>query len=276
MEMDVKPTVERMFQCAQLCLEPRTAATSGNERGRSLPMETFGVFYVKGDDLLTPIPFVPATREKEPTQAIDVLFLDTVHNGDQLLMELLRFSRHVRKQILFHDTQSFANTDEAPQLTASNFPIGKLERPTGLWSAIRMFLSNTSYGLEWEEEMNFIHNNGLYVLRRKSTLPSLPRKVKPLPFLYRDTAEEEMNLYERFGNEPAPSTPDSSSWYRFYSPCEAALRSLFRLQNQSYDNHDGPNACRPDPSCTAMTPYYHAYTEFLRGPPLASPTLQSS
>lgn len=82
----------------------------------------------------------------------DLLFIDTLHNYDQLKKELELHADKVRKYLVFHDTTLFENRDEVGS--------GK-----GLWPAIQEFLDSHP---EWEIKERYTNNNGLTVLRRIS------------------------------------------------------------------------------------------------------------
>jgi hypothetical protein len=151
MDLTITTTVEALYKCELKCGAP----------GRTL-------FTVEGSDLVTPIPFVDLSpRPDKGPRPIDLFFIDTLHNGDHLYMELLRFAPLVKQRILFHDVSSFVDHDERPMIVAANFSTLNVSRPNGLREAIRMFLTATEEGKNWAEEVVFRHNNGLYVLRHR-------------------------------------------------------------------------------------------------------------
>ena len=94
----------------------------------------------------------------EPT---DLLFLDTLHQYEQLSKELERHHVHVGKYIILHDTQTFAYRNEGEDI---NMNIVRSNVKRGLWLAINEFLENHQ---EWEMHEQFLNNNGLTVLKRK-------------------------------------------------------------------------------------------------------------
>lgn len=94
------------------------------------------------------------TIDLEPT---DLLFLDTLHQYNQLCLELERHSEKVRKYILLHDTQSFRYRDEGGMATNQT-------DKKGLQLAITEFLESHR---EWELHEEYTNNNGLTVLKRK-------------------------------------------------------------------------------------------------------------
>jgi tetratricopeptide (TPR) repeat protein len=80
----------------------------------------------------------------------DLLFIDTLHNADQLTAELLRHSDRVRKYIVLHDTETFGYRDE----------VGP---GPGLKSALDQWLPNHP---QWRIKQHYSNNNGLTVLAR--------------------------------------------------------------------------------------------------------------
>lgn len=98
------------------------------------------------------------TIDLEPT---DLLFLDTLHQYNQLCLELERHSEKVRKYILLHDTQSFRYRDEE---NANESVIRNQTDKKGLQLAITEFLESHC---EWELHEEYTNNNGLTVLKRK-------------------------------------------------------------------------------------------------------------
>jgi len=83
---------------------------------------------------------------------VDMLFIDTLHDYEQLKSELARHHSKVHKYILMHDIVSFGHNDE------SN-PNGR-----GLVPAINEFVE--SHKDEWRFKEIFTNNNGLCVLSR--------------------------------------------------------------------------------------------------------------
>lgn len=80
----------------------------------------------------------------------DFLFIDTLHNYNQLKRELQLHHLKVKKFIGFHDTYTFANRDEI-----GNGP--------GIWKAIVEFLNENS---KWLIDYNVSNNNGLTILSK--------------------------------------------------------------------------------------------------------------
>ena len=85
----------------------------------------------------------------------DLLFIDTLHNYNQLKGELELHANKARKYIIFHDTTSFEWIGESYN--------GKVDE-IGLWPAIEEFLETNT---NWELYERFENNNGLTILKRK-------------------------------------------------------------------------------------------------------------
>lgn len=83
----------------------------------------------------------------------DMLFIDSEHVADHLTKELLRHHRQVRRWIVMHDTEKFAERDYYGE-----FP--------GLRHAIEHFLA--SFGDQWIEMLYLPNCNGLTILERDS------------------------------------------------------------------------------------------------------------
>lgn len=103
---------------------------------------------------------------------IDFLFIDTWHVYGHLRRELEKHHANVTGWIAMHDTQVDAEIGESvrcdmdieAQARSSGYPISEIKR--GLRPAIEEFLAAHP---EWETEMVRTNNNGLTVLRRRST-----------------------------------------------------------------------------------------------------------
>jgi len=85
----------------------------------------------------------------------DLLFIDTLHNYNQLKGELEIHSNKARKYIIFHDTTSFEWIGESYN--------GKVDE-IGLWPAIEEFLESNP---NWELHERYTNNNGLTILKKK-------------------------------------------------------------------------------------------------------------
>ena len=98
------------------------------------------------------------TRKLEIDQT-DLLFIDTLHEYDQLKTELELHANKARKYIIFHDTESFRFRNEtAPDIR------GQSENDKiGIWPAISEFLQLNP---QWKIHETFTNCNGLMVLKR--------------------------------------------------------------------------------------------------------------
>lgn len=88
----------------------------------------------------------------EPT---DLLFIDTLHNYNQLSGELQRHADKVKKYIVFHDTTSFENVGESYNGT----------KELGIWPAIQEFVQSNP---KWSIHRRFTNNNGLTIIKKGS------------------------------------------------------------------------------------------------------------
>ena len=83
----------------------------------------------------------------------DLLFIDTLHNYNQLKKELELHSHKARKYIIFHDTTSFEYIGESYECGYEK----------GIWPAIEELIEK---GV-WEIKERYTNNNGLTILSRK-------------------------------------------------------------------------------------------------------------
>jgi hypothetical protein len=102
---------------------------------------------VKADTNFT---FIQADTRTCVIDETDLLFIDTLHNYNQLKIELDQHAHKARKYLIFHDTTTFGENGETEEV--------------GLWPAIEEFLAATS---EWVLHERFTNNNGLTILTRK-------------------------------------------------------------------------------------------------------------
>jgi hypothetical protein len=165
-DLEIRQPIKALYQCEKICTE-------------NSKMKRREFFTREGDDLQIEIPFVveggAGSKKQQQSQhedgdderPIDVLFIDTLHHGAQLQMELERYPQYVRKYMLFHDTHSFAQNNEPSPKSFKPFgwPQGRVF-PKGLHPVLRHFL--LEHAEEWEEEMNNVVNNGLLVLKRRT------------------------------------------------------------------------------------------------------------
>lgn len=85
----------------------------------------------------------------------DLLFIDTLHNYNQLKGELTLHGNKSRKYIIFHDTTTFEWIGESYEDKVDEI---------GLWPAIEEFLEENQ---NWKLHERFTNNNGLTILKRK-------------------------------------------------------------------------------------------------------------
>lgn len=87
---------------------------------------------------------------QEKIEETDVLFIDTIHNYDQLSAELLKHNENVTERIVIHDTATFGDIGQG----------GK----KGMNQAIMEFLAAHQ---KWGVEKVYPNNNGLTILHRQ-------------------------------------------------------------------------------------------------------------
>ena len=104
--------------------------------------------------------FILGDTTKIEIEETDLLFIDTLHEYNQLKTELSLHANKSRKYIIFHDTESFRFREERnPDIC------GKNEKDKiGIWPAILEFLSENP---QWEIHEIFTNCNGLTILKRK-------------------------------------------------------------------------------------------------------------
>jgi hypothetical protein len=85
----------------------------------------------------------------------DLLFIDTLHNYNQLKGELDIHGNKARKYLVFHDTTSFEWLGESYEDKMGE---------KGIWYAIEEFLETNPH---WVLHERFTNNNGLTILKRK-------------------------------------------------------------------------------------------------------------
>jgi hypothetical protein len=112
---------------------------------------------VEGDDLQVTI---------EPT---DLLFIDTLHTGEQLRQELERHSANVRRYLVMHDTSVCAYNKNLPDGAWRSFCGEQSRQVEGLQPVIDEFLRGLRCGdgQHWRLVSRNHNNNGLTVLRRR-------------------------------------------------------------------------------------------------------------
>lgn len=95
----------------------------------------------------------------------DMLFIDTLHTYAQLIQELNKHSKQVKKWIIMHDTTTFGEVDENIYEHASSLAMNFMQTKQGLMNAIVDFL-DTEEGKNWTLAERYVNNNGLTVLKR--------------------------------------------------------------------------------------------------------------
>ena len=94
--------------------------------------------------------FRDASTLFEEIEPVDLLFLDTYHVYEQVLLELVYHAKKVKKVLIFHDTEAFKDVGQTPGYG-------------GIWKAIDGFLL---YNPEWVMIDHRTNNNGLTVLAK--------------------------------------------------------------------------------------------------------------
>ena len=98
--------------------------------------------------------FILADTTKCEIEETDFLFIDTLHNYNQIRAELTLHGNKVRKYIAFHDTTIFEIVGESYNGT----------REIGIWKGIEEFMTENPH---WVLHERFTNNNGLTILKRK-------------------------------------------------------------------------------------------------------------
>lgn len=236
-DLEIRQPVAAMYRCERSCSE----ASGYTDRQ---------MITVQGNDLLIDIPFVDKEKEQQsereiisggagggqPYRPIDMLFIDTLHDASLLTMELQRYPRFVRRTICFHDSFSFYNRNEGPpNFYPPGWPSGK-RKPPGLHAAISDFLTNHP---EWVEEMNNVHNNGFFVIRRREVVPHLEQFTTAARY-----SGFEMEPPDHIRSLISSSYPDfAANQNAIYSGAAAECdRAYFRIYNmyQIHREHISP------------------------------------
>lgn len=93
--------------------------------------------------------FIKGDTLKITIDKTDLLFIDTLHQYNQLKKELELHASKAKKYIVFHDTESFG--------------IKGGDGGEGLWKAIQEFLDSHK---NWKIKKRYVHNNGLTILEK--------------------------------------------------------------------------------------------------------------
>lgn len=102
--------------------------------------------------------FILGDTRKIEIEETDLLFIDTLHNYNQLKRELELNANKAKKYIIFHDTETYRFSNETND-NGSNL----VDNKVGLWPAIEEFLAINP---EWKIHEIFKNCNGLTVLKR--------------------------------------------------------------------------------------------------------------
>jgi len=100
----------------------------------------------------------------------DLLFIDTLHQYNQLKQELKKHANKVKKYIIFHDTHKFGTTDEIERPNPTD-PYGVVKfaagidtsKPSGLIKVIDEFLESNP---KWKRKEVYKNNNGLTIIEK--------------------------------------------------------------------------------------------------------------
>lgn len=84
----------------------------------------------------------------------DLLFIDTLHNYNQIKTELRLHGNKSKKYLIFHDTTLFANIGESYEGVSNEL---------GIWPAIEEFMVDNPH---WVLHEKFENNCGLTILKR--------------------------------------------------------------------------------------------------------------
>ena len=102
------------------------------------------------------------SRTIELDEDADMVFIDTLHSGWLLEIELSRFSLRTKRFIVLHDTYLFSNLDEDDEEGCKTSSMGCVNK--GLMPVLQNFLEQNRD--TWEIMAKFDNNNGLTVLER--------------------------------------------------------------------------------------------------------------
>lgn len=104
--------------------------------------------------------FKQEDTRKAIIERTDLLFIDTLHTYNQLIIELNRHHTSVKKYIILHDTETYGEKDEP-----DSYNLEKIEsdKKHGLKAAIRDFLLLNK---EWKIKYTTSLNNGLTILEK--------------------------------------------------------------------------------------------------------------
>jgi len=110
--------------------------------------------------------FIEQDVLKTEIDETELLFIDTLHTYNQLILELNLHAKKVKKFIILHDTVSFGRVDENVYDHASELIKNFDNNKRGLLTAVEDFLKSEE-GLKWEIHEHYENNNGLMILKNK-------------------------------------------------------------------------------------------------------------
>jgi hypothetical protein len=113
----------------------------------------------------TDFQFIESDVLKMDIETTDFLFIDTFHTYHQLISELRKHEKNVRKWIALHDTVTFGERDEDIYQNAKiSTDVNVLNKAkTGIFNALTDFLSENK---NWKIKEHFTNNNGLTIIER--------------------------------------------------------------------------------------------------------------
>jgi cephalosporin hydroxylase len=141
----------------------------------------------------------------------DMLFIDTEHTYEQLIIELNRHSFNVNKYILIHDTVTFGLADKLKTTSPKK----------GLIAAIQDFLTASIDGKNWIIETEYKNNNGLMVLKRIKE--SLKNEHLLIIYRYHDkdiVNERKVNCLNNLFDLYKKSVTENGYFGQFYLICD--------------------------------------------------------
>jgi len=103
--------------------------------------------------------FLLSDTTKITIDETDLLFIDTLHEYNQIKTELKLHGNKAKKYLIFHDTENFKFRDER---TPDVYGLSSKDK-LGIWSAIEEFLIENPH---WKIHELFTNCNGLTILKR--------------------------------------------------------------------------------------------------------------
>jgi len=109
--------------------------------------------------------FIEADVLKIDIEETDFLFIDTFHTYHQLISELRRHEKNVRKWIALHDTVTFGLRDEEVYQNgkiSTDVKVHNKEK-VGIYNALLDFLEENK---NWKIKEHYSNNNGLTIIEK--------------------------------------------------------------------------------------------------------------